>query len=121
MIASYPDRTFRLWAYTVSHSTLLVRSVASPANPHNIDVVFYDVGLLQLPTTLVELTISEERGRSLEGPPEGSQHRTTYVLESEGRTHIVEAAKCRVSQNTVDRFDGGPLWPFPGSLSPFDR
>ena len=52
---------FQLWGYTVSHGQLLLRSTRSELRPTQIDVLFKNVGYIQLPVLLEdpEVTLSE--------------------------------------------------------------
>ncbi len=42
-LVSYPDRRFQLWAYTVSHGSLLLRSTKTDDEPTRVDVLFRNV------------------------------------------------------------------------------
>jgi hypothetical protein len=46
------SRVFRAWLYSVSHSTLLLRSIKEPGVPTRIDVIFKPVRYLRIPTTI---------------------------------------------------------------------
>jgi hypothetical protein len=52
-------RVFQLWAYTVSHGQLLLRSTKAEGLPTRIDLLFKDVVALKLPSTFNELSVSE--------------------------------------------------------------
>src|SRR5580692_3599743 len=51
-------RSFQMWAYTVGHAQLLLRSPKSTDLPTRIDVLFKNVAAVHLPTILDGLTIS---------------------------------------------------------------
>ncbi|MBL8680640.1 MAG: hypothetical protein JNK05_15790 [Myxococcales bacterium] len=53
------SRTFRLWIYTVSHQSLLLRSVRTKTIPTRVDVAFVCVDAVYLPTTLESLIVVE--------------------------------------------------------------
>lgn len=61
------NRTFRLWAYTVSHSSLLLRSEMkypdledySKDTSYNIDFEFWAVSYVDVPTDLLGVSIKE--------------------------------------------------------------
>jgi hypothetical protein len=54
------DRSFRLWDYSVSHSTLLLRSVDSGSEmPSRIDVAFFGVRALHLRDDYRSLSIEK--------------------------------------------------------------
>lgn len=42
------DRSFRIWAYSVSHSTLLLRGLDAERDPRRIDIVFLGVRAIHL-------------------------------------------------------------------------
>jgi hypothetical protein len=55
-------RKFRMWAYSVSHSFLLLRSSYNPEEERrgfNIDIEFVDVDYLDLPATLQSISVEE--------------------------------------------------------------
>ena len=120
MIATYPDRSFQVWDYRVSHGSLLIRSPKGPRFEHNIDLVFVGVDYLSIATIL--------RGVALE---QGSQEELAatgfawigspgkvYALTSANRRHLIAAAGCRVDENDGDIFDTPsefPRWGYPSS------
>ena len=61
------NRSFKLWAYTVSHSFLILRSPQKFEDTDgfkeltcfNIDIEFYSVTYLDLPNTISEIYIKE--------------------------------------------------------------
>lgn len=54
------DRSFRLWDYSISHSTLLLRSVDSGSEmPSRIDVAFFGVRALHLRDDYRSLSIEK--------------------------------------------------------------
>jgi hypothetical protein len=60
------DRKFRIWVYTVSHSSLILRSSMtnedqddySEHTSYNIDLEFWAVSFINIPTTIPNLEIS---------------------------------------------------------------
>lgn len=50
---------FQWWTYTPSHGQLLLRRVKSPKTPKRIDVLFKNVGLVDLPTVFDDPKIQE--------------------------------------------------------------
>lgn len=128
MIAEYPDRRFQVWFYTVSHATLLIRSPGLANESPNVDVAFYGVAFMSLSAQMHGLAVARieadqhELRRYYKGekPDELSVFRLSTPDVIDG---IVVAGQCRHSENDVDRFDGGPLWPFANgtSLSPWPR
>lgn len=62
MMMNFPrrfDREFQVWAYTVGHGQLLLRSNRTAERSTRIDILFKDVGALNMPTILRDLTIAE--------------------------------------------------------------
>ena len=57
------ERDFQLWAYTVSHGQLLVRSTRSDSVPTRIDVFFKDVRRVDLPTSMRGLQVEKDGDR----------------------------------------------------------
>lgn len=63
----YSNRKFKIWAYVVSHSSLLLRSEMkypdqddySEDEAYNIDLEFWAVSYIDIPTNLYELDIKE--------------------------------------------------------------
>ena len=53
------DKTFRLWKYSVSHSTLLLRSIDE--NRKIVDLLFTDVLKVNIPVKLSELCPIEKK------------------------------------------------------------
>jgi hypothetical protein len=96
------DRTFQLWDYSVSHARMLLRSAASPGVPTNIDVVFFGVERVEIPTTM--------RGGLEIAEPEpfvgehGKQSRL-FRVTANGRQSAVVALACVVLENQLDYID----------------
>ena len=56
------QRKFSIWDYTVSHSTLLLRSVDADAYATRFDVLFKPVAAFKLPTHMSRLTVRDAHG-----------------------------------------------------------
>jgi hypothetical protein len=54
------DRNFRIWAYVVSLSQLLLRSVKTDDEPTRIDILFRNVKAINIRTNLQGISIREE-------------------------------------------------------------
>ena len=54
---AYPDRTFEMWRYAVSHGQLLLRSTKMPEHSRRVDVLFKSVHHMKIPTLLHGLTV----------------------------------------------------------------
>lgn len=102
------SRAFRLWDYSVSHSSLLIRSPKDSANPTNVDLVFVGVEYVRLPVTLGRFSVStasasdvaRELGKS---PSHGSAK--GYRLQIGERDGFIIAAGFSVSEH-----DNEHLW-----------
>jgi hypothetical protein len=51
------DRPFQIWADSVSHKQLLIRSTKSPQHPTRIDILFKPVRSVHLPTSFENISI----------------------------------------------------------------
>lgn len=66
------NRVFKIWSYTVSHNSLILRSPQkftdmedySVSMSYNIDIEFSDVNYINIPTDLYDLTIEEIKKNS---------------------------------------------------------
>ena len=103
------DRIFRIWAYTVSHCFLILRSpqlfedVEGYANAtnHNVDVEFWGVSYLDLPDILRGVKIKELK-QDVPGRLEKYLiYKGTRIFELESEEHLfyVVAGGCRVGKN----------------------
>ena len=52
------NRKFDLWYYTVSHRMMLLRSAGNEKQP-NLDMIFWNVSYLEMPTELHGLTVDK--------------------------------------------------------------
>ncbi len=67
------ERWFKLWAYTLSHSSLLIRSEMkypdqdeySENTSYNIDLEFWSVQYINIPASLNGITITEITSKQL--------------------------------------------------------
>ena len=66
------DKTFRLWKYSVSHNTLLLRSIDE--NRKITDLLFTDVLKINIPTELSELHSIEKK--------EYDKYHYQYILQN---------------------------------------
>ena len=71
-----------MWEYTVGHGQLLLRSPKNEELRTRIDVLFKNVGAIELPTVLDGLTVSEatEGDWSAIGPRVDQRYRTGRTL-----------------------------------------
>ena len=95
------DHHFRLWDYDVSHDKLLLRSAESPSQPYNIDIVFYAVERLDIPTLFMGgLEISEPDPS--EGPRDGLN---IFRIAADGQQYSIVALAYYVFKNRLDTTD----------------
>ena len=101
------ERDFKLWDYRVSHAQLLLRSPMAPDRGTNVDVQFWGVEFVRLPTVL--------RGIRVRGAddPEKERDALRHGFKYPGRIFLLDgqdealviAAGCRVLENTIDIFE----------------
>jgi hypothetical protein len=117
-----PDRTFQMWAFTVSMGQLVLRSTKSEHFETRIDVKFQDVRALQLPTILVGLTIRESGSieaslvaKNADLPP--GLGGTVFSVEGSNYSGYVVAGVVATSEDDGDYSEPSELWPaLPGPL-----
>ena len=90
------DREFRIWHYTVSYSQLLLRSINVEGSETRIDVLFSNVSMMNLPSSLEHLRIdrlepSDPQARAHEGV---HQNRETSVYLLSGGEFYIYATHC---------------------------
>lgn len=110
------NRQFKLWDYNVSHQQLLLRSPRTGNETNNLDVVFWGVKHVCLPSILDELSLrlatTEEANRLSDMITTDSGVPVFRVQASDG-SGVVVADGCKVMQNELEIFDS--------SLVYFDR
>ena len=108
-IASYAERTFRLWEYTVGHQSMCYRSKKDPAVGRTIDIIFVAVEFISAPAALDGLELEH-------GSPEDIERATTlrgwldlddrvYAVVSGGRRHLVVAGGAGVKVSDREYFE----------------
>lgn len=108
VVASYPERTFQLWDYTVSHGMLLVRAPRGPGLDRNVDLVFTGVSYIAVPRLMrgLELERANETDlASMRNQVHITADEDVFALVSQGRRHHVVAIDCSVRENEDDLFD----------------
>ena len=100
-------RRFQLWEYRVSHGQMLLRSVPPGEDATNVDVLFWGVSRIDLPTRFDGLKIALTPDRVLK-------------IESNGRQYAVAAAGCKVMENRLP-YDVSSLTHFTGYDEQIDR
>jgi hypothetical protein len=109
MNQTFLDRKFRIWEFQVSHSRLLIRSPKSSLHPMNVDLMFFAVRYVNIPTFLngIEIVdvvpdevsnISAMIGRTV-------QTSDVFVFLSEGQRFVVVSGAMKISENEMDIFE----------------
>ena len=102
---------FQLWGYTVSHGQLLLRSPKSDERPTQIDVLFKNVGFIQLPIALDGLEIHLSKPTRL-GAARGilvGPSRQLYELIGRNAVGYVTAGTCVWNEGGHDYGERSPL------------
>ena len=100
---------FKLWEYRVSHSQLLIRCPKLSASSKNIDVQFYNVEYVDLPSLFQDMAIDEPNqdeilfasrrlGRQVD-------NERVIVVRNGNQRHIVVAGAVVVSENNMEIFE----------------
>lgn len=107
------DRVFKFWAYSVSHSFLLIRSTNWEENDEgnmiegfNIDIEFVGVGYLDIPVILKGLSIRElddDIPEKFSGYPRGIGYKVFEI--SADKQYYIVAGNCVVGKNTWQNDD----------------
>jgi len=107
-------RNFQVWLYSVSHGHLLLRSTKDKNHRTQIDVLFKNVSLMQLPASFSELAISEmslEEFQSLNlstgrFPMEGRKY---FSLEGDSWQGVIVAGYVGWSEDDAEHFTPSKL------------
>lgn len=110
MLASYTDRTFKLWEYWTSHGSMLIRSQKKSADDLTIDLIFQAVDYLEIPEILRGITIDSaqptEHARLESILGKKIRLRDIHVLTtSSNNRHFVVAALFRISESKLEFFE----------------
>ncbi|WP_185287477.1 hypothetical protein [Chryseobacterium lactis] len=107
----YSNRKFKMWAYIVSHSSLLLRSEMkypdqddySENTSYNIDLEFWTVSYINIPTYLYGITIKEITEKELPVSIDKEllkYNMKIFELESTGRKYHIIAGGLLVGKNS---------------------
>lgn len=107
MITSHPDRTFQLWDYNVGHQRMLLRSPKNGSNRLNVDLKFYGVSYVSLPTLLRGVSVreaTEDETSKLASTMDDAalRERRVFVLQTQRRDYAIVAAHMREDHNEQD-------------------
>jgi hypothetical protein len=106
-------RHFQVWDYNVTHRQLLLRSPRTDGQEKNLDIVFWGVRFMSIPTVIYDVTLQ------LAGPTEmvdvfGTNviigNESVYKIESRECHGIVVADGCKVLENELEIFDSSLMY-----------
>lgn len=100
------NRKFKLWDCRVSHNQVLIRSPSTPDISTNVDLVFWGVEFISIPTSFDGLQIVRgvsTKDAGFEFSP--STNGEVFLIETAGRRFVVVAAGCKVLENALDIFE----------------
>lgn len=86
------ERKFRMWDYRVSHNQLLIRSPQTPDISTNVDIVFWGVDRVDLPTAFNGLELIK-RGEE------------DFSIGTDSGEYSILASGCKVLENELDIFE----------------
>ena len=103
------NRSFRFWAYTVSHNVLLLRSSLTfedvdgydPSMKYNIDIEFNGVGYIDIPDTIdgIELEeIAKELPKKFQRYSKSMGYKV-FEIKSDGKLYYIIAAGYMIGKN----------------------
>lgn len=103
------DRTFRLWQFFVSHNQLLIRSPKSTQHCSNIDIVFWGVEYIEIPSFLKSVKLTENTTRDIEKAEtligKSVEASSVFIVESETGKYLIIAGGFKVLRNNLDLFE----------------
>jgi len=111
---------FKLWEYRVSHKQLLIRCPRLSDTSKNVDLKFYNVEYVDLPSVFSDLEIDEANqddiafASSRLGKP--VERAKIVVLKSRERRHVVVAGALAISESAMGAFES-PFTLLPVDLS----
>lgn len=99
----FKDRTFKLWKYSVSFSTLLMRSPKTSDSLTNIDLIFYGVKLIKMPSIfkchcLTSLSFSQDATILKEVGSETPKEEV-FILKSDSESYYIIASFFNIEEN----------------------
>ena len=102
-------RRFQIWAYTVGHGQLLLRSTKSDTLPTRVDILFKSVSAVHLLTTLNGLTVSEASETEKAEPylaftSHGPKGQKVFIVRSSGFVGYVAAGTVVWHEDDLEYF-----------------
>lgn len=106
------ERVFKIWDYSVSHRQLLLRSPKSEKQVDNVDVVFWGVEFISIPSILNGLSLRQVgEDEVVSFRPSALKKNALVIRIDAGTEHgFVEAAGCKILENQVDIFDSSLVY-----------
>jgi hypothetical protein len=107
-MSKFLHRTFKLWAYTVSHSFLILRSPMlfedlegyNSMTDYNIDIEFTAVEYLEVPNKFTSLKIRELNGADIPAKFSHSKLRfRVFQLQADEGLYYIVAGSYRIGKN----------------------
>lgn len=112
------QREFQVWQYSVSHSTLLLRSIDVEGFETRIDVLFASVELMHLRPVFARLDITEaseaERGRILGNSDSEMRLPGKLYVINEGEGYVL-ARQCAWHEDLGDHHAPSKFGPLRGT------
>jgi hypothetical protein len=103
------ERDFRFWDYTVSHDQLLFRSPKTDVLAYNIDIIFWRVEYVEIPTHFSNPKMQQcdvdEVARVSRLLGKAIDIQDSYCLVTRGQKFVIVAAGYKVLQNELDIFE----------------
>jgi hypothetical protein len=100
---------FQVWEYRVSHKQLLLRCPKTTDSSNNVDVMFYNVEYMGLPSVLPDLQIEDPDQEDIafisSRLGKAVQMERVFVLKSGNHRHVVVAGGATVAENNMALFD----------------
>jgi hypothetical protein len=106
---NFKNRTFQLWAYRVSHGSLLIRSPQSSEEKMNVDVICAGVEYLAVPRFFRGLEIATPMPEEMRSLEEKLGRKLTsasvHILVSSMQRFPIVAASLKLEENEQDIFE----------------
>lgn len=104
------NRIFKIWKYSVTHSTLLLRSPKKSEYPTNIDLIFSGVKLIKLPNifngnSITSISIQEDQIIMDDFFNLDINLEEVYVFRGDKIKYYVVASVINIEENDNDIFE----------------
>lgn len=118
MIYSNKKDSFKIIDFAITHNQLLIRSMKSRIRDYNIDIIFYSVENLLIPTSFNGIEISIDKNNLLEkyNYKADSGYKTFQLMDVTGKLFYINALSFCIFHNTIDsvktsigRYDFGSM------------